>query len=1512
MKRVVWLFLVCACMANQLFAAVVLDTDFSVVNVNIDGYAVNTDTERFRDWSESTPAYSGAVANGTVIYAGVHITADAGVRGPGGYVGANAQFGALFARPAPRDDVTTNSVTQVFYLWDSTDFLTSGFQVFDNTSDSVLSMTTKSFSGTGGLRFVIRDGSTYYVASQTTLNGGQIATATLSGDTAGLQWASFNPADFDLFDNNDANLGFGSVSFAPMTFTNVTGIGVIGNAASAGYTQIVMSDFTAKLVDTPTLPPLEIATVVDADFTPSGHVNLSLSPNTATNRFRAWSDSVPAYNNDAAKSLVIYAGVQITAESGATGGGGVVGIYTDPFNSLFARPSNAAINSQTQVLYLWDSNDFLAAGITVFDDSADAVLSVTSENFTGQSGGMRFVIRDGSTYYVANQTTVNIGQSDTTATLAGDAAGLQWAPFDPDNFNLFDDDDTNLGFGSVSFAPMTFNNVTGVGLLANAVSTINAQVVISDFQATLTNGGKGSSEVPLTVHGMFTDNMILQRGTNVAVYGTAGAGEAVTVDFAGQTRLATADTNGNWKVLLDPMAASTTPRALTVSKPDSDDLTFSNILVGDVWVISGQSNMDRDFSTYVIAQQEIIGVANDQIRIFRSDNSKGKLTPQTDFVVHPSYDGSWQIAEESYLMSFSPAGYFMAKRLNEELNVPIGIVQAGLGATNIESWLPSWLVASEQAYEFMIGDQWSSNVMDKDEIDAGDEMARRGTSGLYNYVVAPIHGFTFKGFAWCQGESSSRRPYIYRKQMQDLITSWRQDFSMTDAPFLVVEIAPYGGYNYERAAWLRHAQAQALKLPNAGFVSTVDIGEYVDIHPQAKEAVGDRLAYLSLEMDGHPYKGIAPRYSSVVTNGSSIEISFDNVTTQLTTHEVRMNHYKNQPIGQGSNVYVVAASSLEGFEICGADQVFVDADAMVISSNQVSVSAPGVTDPVAVRYAWENFPLANLTHEGGPVIAPFRTDDFVSPFDPPVFNTPVLTESSAGIGMLYSADMSAIDPNGDPVTYSVVSFDGPATDWLTMDPNTGAISGTPTVEGSYHWVVAAKDMAFSDANSFNKVYADIYINAVMITKPTNLVDRTDEAGAIITSQHTDSPDGSAAELFDNDVNTKYMTTNHSSWVQHQFADKNKYTLKWYTVTSAMDAPVVRGDNLIQNPSLEDGGVTPDSWGLGGSGVWPGALANTGSASLQVTNYVTGTTSQTIPLTVGKTYDLSVQINSTGWMAGNVVFDTTDKYDNAPDSCQFVVSSDNGGWTKYSGSFTATNTSVQLRMFVNNQFQGTSYFDDVSLKTTLDAEEMDPASWTLSGSNDGTSWTVIDRRTGVLFGGRGETLEFDVLDNTTAYEYYKLDASNGNGSVLQIAEIELFGDADEEGGGENSPYQTIWTTVVPGVDSGTGLLDDYDNDGRNNLYEYALNGDPEDNQSLGNDPAFIKAGQAFIYTHLQRNDDSLLSYIVQNTTNLVNGSWEDTDSAPIGTNITGSAYDVVTNRILATESQTYIRLKIEGE
>ena len=466
-----------------------------------------------------------------------------------------------------------------------------------------------------------------------------------------------------------------------------------------------------------------------------------------------------------------------------------------------------------------------------------------------------------------------------------------------------------------------------------------------------------SGNIP-TLGKLFTSNMVLQRGQNVAVYGTAPPGIEVTLSFAGQTKMVTADQNGKWSVTLDPMLASFTKRTLTVSS-SFGSRSINNVLVGDVWLASGQSNMDHPFSSY--NQLTTTGKDNPNIRLLMSAHNPS-ATPQDVPVLDASHNDSWQECTATYLNSFSPVAYFYGAKLQTDLNVPIGLIESALGGTIAEAWTPASKML-ELGYP----------VVDPGTIDNNDQ------SVLYNGMIHPFRDFTFKGVIWYQGESNSSRAMEYQTLFSGMIESWRAAFGRGNIPFYFVQLAPYGITTSELEgqswAWLREAQTRTLSVPNTGMAVITDMGEYIDIHPQNKKPVGERLALHALKAEGINVIADSPIYSGMTKNGNQITVSFVNANSGLKTQEVRMNKNPYFLPGTDSQAYVAPASTVAGFKICGADRIFVNANA-VISGNQVIVSSPAVSNPIAVRYAWENFPLCNLYSMEGLPVNPFHTDSF--------------------------------------------------------------------------------------------------------------------------------------------------------------------------------------------------------------------------------------------------------------------------------------------------------------------------------------------------------------------------------------------------------------------------------------------------------------------------------------------------------------------------------------------------------
>lgn len=469
---------------------------------------------------------------------------------------------------------------------------------------------------------------------------------------------------------------------------------------------------------------------------------------------------------------------------------------------------------------------------------------------------------------------------------------------------------------------------------------------------------------------LFTDNMVLQRDTKVPIYGRGDAGDQVNVAFDGQSETTKVGPDGKWMVVLKPMVASAEGTNLTVVSAGCDRqsrISITNILVGDVWFCSGQSNMDRPFMEYSLLKNKTAGIHDPMIRLYVTSHEV-MAGPQEEPLPDPALGGAWQECSEGYLNSFSPTAYYFGARLQKELNVPIGLIESSWGGTRIESWMPEDLLLK-------LGEPVRP-------VHAGGELNQHTPSALYDTMVHPFRKFNFKGIIWYQGESNSEWPVEYGKLFPAMIESWREKFGRGNIPFYYVQLAPFKTLPWnikgEAWAWLRASQAMALKLPRTGMVVTTDIGEYEDIHPQAKESVGERLALWALrdELCDVPISG--PRFSKMKINEDVCMLWFAHTEPELAAGRVVMNRNPRIPIGADKEAFRLDPDKLHGFTICGEDRKFVEADARIAGS-QVVVWNLEIKKPVAVRYGWSNFPLCNLFNKEGLPASPFRTDDFPSP-----------------------------------------------------------------------------------------------------------------------------------------------------------------------------------------------------------------------------------------------------------------------------------------------------------------------------------------------------------------------------------------------------------------------------------------------------------------------------------------------------------------------------------------------------
>lgn len=485
---------------------------------------------------------------------------------------------------------------------------------------------------------------------------------------------------------------------------------------------------------------------------------------------------------------------------------------------------------------------------------------------------------------------------------------------------------------------------------------------------------------------LFSDNMVLQAGAKDAVWGTAEPGERVTVTM-GRTQVVTmADNSGHWKVEIGPLAVGG-PLVMTVAGKNT--ILIHNVAVGQVWLCSGQSNMTfsvgpqmNSWETGVNHYKEEIASAHyPMIRMFTvSQTVAGR--PQT------GVGGRWEITSPVTVARFSAVGYFFGLNLFKSMREPIGLIHSSWGGTPAESWTPLPVLHSDPvfvgilerwrreiaAYPAAVAHyneafhEWEQAIPQADT--AGNPLPPAPPlprpparvpwrpAGLFNGMIAPLIPYRIKGVIWYQGEANADRAIQYRTLFPDLIRAWRSAWEEGDFPFLFVQLASFQDVLPPRSyPLLREAQLMTLSLPKTAMVVAIDIGDAASVHPRDKQEIGRRLA-LAARAVAYGEKVIysGPVYSSMDIEGSKIRLHFAHLGGGL--------------IAPGG-----ATTYLEGFQVAGADHKFYSAQAMV-QGDTVVVESRFVERPIAVRYAWQNYPICNLYNEAGLPASPFRTDNW--------------------------------------------------------------------------------------------------------------------------------------------------------------------------------------------------------------------------------------------------------------------------------------------------------------------------------------------------------------------------------------------------------------------------------------------------------------------------------------------------------------------------------------------------------
>ncbi len=445
--------------------------------------------------------------------------------------------------------------------------------------------------------------------------------------------------------------------------------------------------------------------------------------------------------------------------------------------------------------------------------------------------------------------------------------------------------------------------------------------------------------------------MVIQQGKPFHILGKAPPAEEVKIEFRSRQWKVTSDKNGKWETTLESLTPGG-PDNLTLSTRFSS-LTVHDVLVGEVWVCGGQSNMTFHLSE--LGPQSAAEIANSNHPLLHIYSVPSVIADQPQEEVA----GTWQVSKPENAGPFSAVCYFYGRDLQEKLGIPVGMIQSSWGGTSAEAWTTrESLDSSEETRPIM--DRWRAGEFHK-------EHQEWQPAVLFNGMISPLTWYPLRGVAWYQGESNAWRAFQYQTSLPLLIQDWRKAWSKAlggdELHFQVVQLANFGAPVPEPSgtSWaeLREAQSMAAdSLPGVDLTVTIDIGEADNIHPKNKQEVGRRLMLGALKS---VYKkdvvSSGPKFKSVSLRNGEIEVSFEPLSPALATRD-----------GQAPR----------GFAVAGADQKFYWATAVIHEDHKLSVSSPDVPNPVAVRYGWADNPDCNLTNTAGLPASPFRTDDWLA------------------------------------------------------------------------------------------------------------------------------------------------------------------------------------------------------------------------------------------------------------------------------------------------------------------------------------------------------------------------------------------------------------------------------------------------------------------------------------------------------------------------------------------------------
>jgi sialate O-acetylesterase len=484
------------------------------------------------------------------------------------------------------------------------------------------------------------------------------------------------------------------------------------------------------------------------------------------------------------------------------------------------------------------------------------------------------------------------------------------------------------------------------------------------FALVVTMIAASTSRADVKLPALISDGMVLQQQMSVPLWGWAAEGESVTVEFQKQ-KVTALTKDGKWLVRLKPLTAGG-PFTLTISGKNRIEL--KNVLVGEVWIASGQSNMQWEVRQLDNPQEKIDKANYPMIRLF--------TVPRLEVASAPGdVKGDWKECSPQTVGTFSAIAYYFGRDIHKSRNVPVGLIDNAVGGSPAESWMNPKVLEADQEYrqfaqEYRSGmDRYEKALVkfkeDSDKAKAEGQPAPRAPgkpwmpAGLYNGMLAPIIPYGIKGVIWYQGESNAGRAYQYRRLFPMMIGNWRADWGQGEFPFVFVQLAAFGPnpQTIGESDWSELREAQLMTVsntPKTGMAVAIDVGAYDDIHPRNKEPVGARLALVARSVAyGERLVYSGPVYESMKVEGSNLVLSFKHSGTGL----------------------VARGGALKGFIIAGDDKVWREATAE-IKGGHVVVSSVAVTKPVAVRYAWAKYPECNLSNIEGLPATPFRTDNW--------------------------------------------------------------------------------------------------------------------------------------------------------------------------------------------------------------------------------------------------------------------------------------------------------------------------------------------------------------------------------------------------------------------------------------------------------------------------------------------------------------------------------------------------------